>query len=221
MLHEPAFYYDVCQKAYDAGFQVAIHAIGDSATRFVLDMYAHFLQGRNDRRWRIEHAQVVHPADFEKFATYSIIPSIQSTHATSDMLWAPGRLGRERLKGAYAQQELLKQNAWLINGTDFPIEGIDPLQTFFAAVFRKDEKGHPEGGFLPEQALSRKEALQSMTIWAAKGSFEEDIKGSIELGKHADFVMLNRDIMTAEESEILKATVLSTFVHGERVFQKE
>lgn len=219
MLHESDFYYNICEQAYQAGFQVSIHAIGDAANRFVLDMYADFLKGPNDRRWRVEHAQIVHPDDFEKFGAYQIIPSIQSTHATSDMLWAVHRLGDERLPGAYAQQKLLAQNGWLINGTDFPIEGINPLHTFYTAVARKDLMGRPEEGFLMDEALSRKEALKSMTLWVAKGSFEEDSKGSIETGKHADFVILDRDILKVPETEILKAQVLSTFVHGERVYQ--
>lgn len=221
MLHNPEFYYGVCQKAYDAGFQVSVHAIGDSANRFVLDMYAHFLKGHNDRRWRVEHAQIVHPSDFEKFEKFSIIPSIQSTHATSDMYWAIDRVGDERIKGAYAQQTLLKQNGWLINGTDFPIEGIDPLQTFYAAVFRKDASGFPKGGFLPDQALDRLDAMRSMTIWAAKGSFEDKLKGSIEVGKHADFVMLDKDLMKVPEQDILGINVLATYIHGEKVYQHE
>lgn len=219
MLYDPDFYANVCEQAYEAGFQVSVHAIGDAANRFVLDLYSDILKGPNDRRWRIEHAQIVHPDDFEKFGVYQIIPSIQSTHATSDMLWAVHRLGDERLAGAYAQQKLLAQNGWLINGTDFPIEGINPLHTFYTAVARKDLNGLPEAGFLPEEALSRREALKSMTLWVAKGSFEEDLKGSIETGKHADFVMLDRDILSIPEAEILDARVLSTFVHGERVYQ--
>jgi predicted amidohydrolase YtcJ len=221
MLQDSSFYFDVCQKAYDAGFQVSIHAIGDAANRFVLDMYAEFLKTENDRRWRVEHAQIVHPDDFVKFKTYSIIPSIQSTHATSDMYWAVNRVGEERIKGAYAQQKLLAQNAWLVNGTDFPIEGINPLQTFYAAVVRKDLKGFPEEGFLMDQALSREQAIKSMTIWAAKASFEESYKGSIEIGKHADFVILDRDIMQVAEAEIPQTSVIATFVHGEGVYQHE
>lgn len=220
MLHDSSFYYTICQKAYDANFQVSIHAIGDAANRFVLDMYGEFLKAENDRRWRVEHAQIVHQDDFVKFKTYSIIPSIQSTHATSDMYWAVNRVGEDRIKGAYAQQKLLAQNGWLVNGTDFPIEGINPLHTFYAAVVRKDLKGFPEGGFLMDQALSREEAIKSMTIWAAKASFEDSYKGSIEVGKHADFVILDKDIMQVDEGEIPLTNVISTFVHGEGVYQK-
>lgn len=221
MLFEDSFYRQVAQRAYDAGFQVNMHAIGDEAVRYVLDLYGDLLQTANDRRWRIEHAQIVHPDDFAKFGTFNIIPSIQSTHATSDMRWAIHRIGPERLKGAYAQQQLLQQNGWLINGTDFPIEGINPLITFYAAVVRKDAEGYPENGFQMENALSREQALRSMTIWAAKGIFEEDKKGSIEAGKAADFVILDRDIMLCDEDEITDSEVLMLYINGELVYRNE
>ncbi|MDO8898848.1 MAG: amidohydrolase, partial [Bacteroidales bacterium] len=221
ILHDNDFYQRISQRAYEAGFQVNMHAIGDSAVRFVLDLYSSNLKEKNDRRWRVEHAQVVHPEDFDTFEKYSIIPSIQSTHATSDMRWAIDRLGVERIKGAYAQQDLLAQNGWIINGTDFPIEGINPINTFFAAVFRKDETGYPEGGFQMENALSREQALRSMTIWAAKGTFEENIKGSIEPGKYADFVILDRDIMEVEEKLVPNTKVLTLYISGERVYRAE
>lgn len=221
ILHENDFYTTIAQRAYDAGFQVNMHAIGDSAVRFVLELYADKLKEKNDRRWRIEHSQVVAPDDFEKFEKFSIIPSIQSTHATSDMRWAIDRLGEERIKGAYAQQELLAQNGWIVNGTDFPIEGINPINTFYAAVFRKDETGYPEDGFQMENALNREQALRSMTIWAAKGNFEEQQKGSIESGKFADFVILNQDIMETEEKRILETKVLTLYISGERVYRAE
>jgi predicted amidohydrolase YtcJ len=221
ILHENDFYTTIAQRAYDAGFQVNMHAIGDSAVRFVLELYTDKLKEKNDRRWRIEHSQVVAPDDFEKFEKFSIIPSIQSTHATSDMRWAIDRLGEERIKGAYAQQELLAQNGWIVNGTDFPIEGINPINTFYAAVFRKDETGYPEDGFQMENALSREQALRSMTIWAAKGNFEEQQKGSIESGKFADFVILNQDIMETEEKRILETKVLTLYISGERVYRAE
>lgn len=221
ILYDDAFYYSVAKRAYDAGFQVNMHAIGDSAVRKVLQLYAAMLGGKNDRRWRVEHAQIVHPDDFKYFSEYSIIPSIQSTHATSDMKWAIDRVGAERLKGAYAQKQLLEQNGWLINGTDFPIEGISPFQTFFAAVFRKDADYYPANGFQMENALSREEALRSITIWAAKGSFEENLKGSIETGKLADFVILNIDLMKAPEEEVLNATVLQLFSGGASVHRAE
>lgn len=204
----------VCQRAYDAGFQVNTHAIGDAANRMVLDTYGEFLKGKNDRRWRIEHSQTIHPEDLDKFGEYSIIPSIQTTHCTSDMIWASDRLGA-RIANAYIYNDLLSQNEWLPNGTDFPIENIDPLKTFYSAVYRKNSAGWPDGGFQMENALSRENALRSMTIWAAKSAFEETFKGSLEPGKAADFVILNNDIILDEEDKILNTRVLATFVDGE------
>ncbi|MGB4205856.1 MAG: amidohydrolase [Bacteroidales bacterium] len=216
---------DVIRKyseiAYNNGYQMNIHAIGDAAVRRVIDVYSEFLTEKNDLRWRIEHAQVVHPDDFQRFGQYSIIPSIQSTHATSDMYWAGQRLGNERLKYSYAQKMLLNENGWLPNGTDFPIEEIYPIHTFYAAVFRKDHSGYPEDGFQMENALSREEALRSMTIWAAKAAFEEKEKGSLEAGKLADFIMTDLDIMQIPEKDILKTRILSTWVGGKKVSGKE
>ncbi len=218
LIEHPGFYADICEKAYANGFQVNTHAIGDSAVRLILKTYASFLKKHNDLRWRIEHAQVVHPDDFSFFGQYSIIPSIQATHATSDMYWADERLGSERIKGAYAYKQLLDQNGWLPNGTDFPIEDINPLYTFYASVVRKDLEGYPDEGFQVKNALSREEALRSMTIWAAKGSFWEREIGSIERGKNADFVILDKDIMTIPEDEIPRAKVLETYLNGELVY---
>ena len=201
ILESDEFYHHVCQKAYDAGYQVCCHAIGDGGTRHILDIYTQYLKGENDLRWRVEHSQVVAEKDFQKFHDYSIIPSVQTTHCTSDMDWAGERLG-DRIKNAYAYQRLLQQNGWLINGTDFPIEDISPIYTFYAAVARKHLDGTPSEGFQMENALTREQALRSITIWVAKGCFLESRKGSIEVGKDADFVILDRDIMTVEESEI-------------------
>ena len=219
ILESDAFYRHVCQKAYDAGYQVCCHAIGDGGVHHILDIYSEFLKGPNDLRWRIEHSQVVAEEDFQRYHDYSIIPSIQSTHCTSDMDWAGERLGPERIKNAYAYQRLLQQNGWVINGTDFPIEDINPLYTFYAATTRKHlNYDHPENGILldpnsegfqMENALTPEQALRSITIWVAKGCFLEDRKGSIEVGKDADFVILDRDIMTAEENEISKAQVVT------------
>ena len=200
------FYRHVCQKAYDAGYQVCCHAIGDGGVHHILDIYAELLKGQNDLRWRIEHSQVVDEADFQCYGDYSVIPSIQTTHCTSDMDWADERLG-ERIKNAYAYQRLLQQNGWIINGTDFPIEDISPIYTFYAAVARKHLDGTPTEGFQMENALTREQALRSITIWVAKGCFLEGRKGSIEVGKDADFVILDRDLMTIEESEIPEAKV--------------
>lgn len=212
-------YYDtMCQLAYDHHFAVATHAIGDGGNRLMLDTYAKFLKGENDRRWRIEHAQVIHPGDFEKFRKYSIVPSIQATHCTSDMYWAEERLGPERLKGAYAYSTLLNQLGWLPNGTDFPVESINPLLTFYASVFRIDAEGWPQGGYLPDEGLTREQALRSITIWGAKAAFEEKEKGSLETGKYADFVILDTDLMKASPPEVLKAKIAGTWVGGKKVF---
>ena len=195
------FYRHVCQKAYDAGYQVCCHAIGDGGVHHILDIYSEYLKDKNDLRWRIEHSQTVADADFQRYGEYSVIPSIQTTHCTSDMDWADERLG-ERIKNAYAYQQLLQQNGWVINGTDFPIEDISPIYTFYAAVARKHLDGTPAEGFQMENALTREQALRSITIWVAKGCFLENRKGSIEVGKDADFVILDRDLMTVAENEI-------------------
>ena len=221
LMYDTGFYRNVMKRAHEAGFQVNTHAIGDAGVELVLKLYGEYLKGPNDKRWRIEHAQVVDPQDFELFGKYNIIPSIQSTHATSDMNWADERLGPERIKGAYAQKQLLETNGWLVNGTDFPIEHINPIYTFYAAVFRVDMNGQPEGGFQMENALTREEALRSISIWAAKGAFEEDLKGSIEPGKLADFVVTNRDLMSATRELILETKPLVVYSSGMKVFQNE
>jgi len=220
LLSKKEHFEEVAQKIADKGFQMCTHAIGDSANREILNIYAKVLKGKNDRRWRIEHAQVLDPADFKLFGAHSVVPSVQPTHATSDMYWAGERLGAERLKGAYAYQDLLKQNGWLVLGTDFPVENIDPMLTFYAATIRKDSKGWPEKGFQTENALSREQALRGMTIWAAKGNFEEKEKGSLEVGKFADFIILDQDIIKATPADLLKTKVLSTYVNGEKVYQR-
>lgn len=207
-----------CVTAYDNGYQVNTHAIGDSANRMVLDVYSNYLLPGNDLRWRIEHAQVIDPADFRKFGEFGIIPCVQATHATSDMGWARQRLGK-RVRNAYAYRKLMKENGWLPNGTDFPIENISPIYTFYAAVDRKDLKGNPPKGWQRENALTRQEALRSITIWAAKGCFEEDRRGSLEPGKNADFVILDRDIMQVKAREIPKTKVLRTYIDGKVVYR--
>lgn len=208
----------ICKDADKYGFQVCSHAIGDSAVRVILDVYAEFLKGHNDNRWRIEHAQVVNPSDMDKFGKYSVIPSVQATHATSDMNWATSRLGYSRIKTAYAYQDLLRQNGWLANGTDFPVEDISPLMTFYAAVARKDKQGNPENGYFPKNALTRIQALRSITCWAAKASFEESSRGSIEVGKLADLVILDADLLKVAENAIPKTQVKQTYLHGKKVF---
>ncbi|RQP15083.1 MAG: amidohydrolase [Chryseobacterium sp.] len=220
MLSDISHFRKMAKIMHDNDFQMNTHAIGDSANRAILEVYADVLKGKNDRRWRIEHAQIVDKNDFDLFGKYSIVPSVQPTHATSDMYWAGERLGAQRLKYAYAYEDLLKQNGWLPLGTDFPIEEIDPMLTFYAAVVRKDFKGYPANGFQTENALTREQALRGMTIWAAKGSFQENEKGSLERGKFADFVILNQDLMTVPADQLLKTKVLATYLNGEKVYQR-
>lgn len=211
---------EICSQAYKAGYQVATHCIGDAAVRLMLDIYEQFLEPENDLRWRIEHAQTVNPDDSPRFGKSSIIPSIQTTHATSDMIWATDRLG-DRIKHAYIYQELLNQNGWLPNGSDFPIEHINPLYGFYAGVARKNLAGFPPDGFQMENALTREQALKAMTIWSAKVAFEENEKGSLEPGKHADFVILDEDIMTIPIDSIPSLRVKMTFVDGKVVYLRQ
>lgn len=210
-----------CQKAYQNDFAVATHCIGDGANRETLKIYASILGGENDRRWRIEHAQIIHPDDFHYFKDYNIIPSVQTSHATSDMYWAEERVGSERIKGAYAYRQLLEQNGWLPNGSDFPVERINPLFGFYAGVVRKDQAGFPEEGFQVENAIDREQALRAMTIWAARSGFDEDLKGSIEPGKLADLVVTNTNLMSAPDNELFGIKVQSTYSGGELVFEAE
>ncbi len=219
IIYEPDYYKKICELALQFGFQVNTHAIGDAGNRFTLKLYSEYLKGKNDMRWRIEHAQVIHPDDFRLFKEYSIIPSVQPTHATSDMYWAEDRLGTERIIGAYAYKQLLDQNGWIALGTDFPIENISPINTFYAAIARQDLKGFPEEGFQIENALSREEALRGITIWAAKAAFEENIKGSIEAGKFADFVVLNSDIFTCELDSVPGVKVITTWSDGIKIYE--
>jgi hypothetical protein len=220
LLSDKKHFEEVAIKIAAKGFQMNTHAIGDSANREILQVYERVLKGKNDARWRIEHAQVVNKADFKLFGNNNVIPSVQSTHATSDMYWAADRLGPERVIGAYAFKQLLDQNGWLILGTDFPVEDINPMLTFYAAVVRKDTKSYPEKGYQIENALSREEAIRGMTIWAAKGNFEEKEKGSLEAGKFADFVILDQDLMKADAASLFKAKVLKTYLNGENVYSK-
>lgn len=213
-------YFDkYCKIAKENGFQICTHAIGDSANRFVAKSYLKYLDKNNDLRWRIEHTQIVDPDDYQYFQDYNIIPSVQPTHATSDMYWAEKRLG-DRIKYAYAYKTLMNTNGWIPHGSDFPVESINPLFGFYAAVSRQDHKGYPENGFQKEEALSREEALKAMTIWAAKSNFEENEKGSLEKGKFADFVVLKEDLMKCDLSLIPKIEVVETYSGGEKVYSK-
>jgi predicted amidohydrolase YtcJ len=207
----------VASMLSNSNFQMCTHAIGDSANRMILKVYAKYLKGKNDKRWRVEHAQIIHPDDFHFFGDYNIIPSVQPTHGTSDMYWAGDRLGAERLKSGYAFQQLLQQNNWLPLGTDFPVEQINPFKTFLAAVARKDTKGYPDGGFQMENALTREQTIKGMTIWAAKANRMEKEVGSLEKGKKADFIILDKDLMKVSADSIMHIKVMKTYVNGERV----
>ncbi|WP_046744969.1 amidohydrolase [Kordia zhangzhouensis] len=198
-------------------YQMNTHAIGDSANCQVLKTYTSVLKNQTDRRWKIEHAQVIDESDFSAFQNKNIIPSVQPTHATSDMYWAGDRLGEKREKGAYAYKRLLDISGQLALGTDFPVEHVSPFKTFYAAVARKDAAQYPKDGYQMENALSREETLKGMTIWAAYSNFEENEKGSIEVGKFADFIIVDQDIMQIPEDKILQTKVLQTFIAGEKV----
>lgn len=218
MLKEAVYFKEMALRIHKTDFQMCTHCIGDSAARTLLNIYGEVLGGYNDKRWRIEHAQVIHPDDYHLFADYTIIPSVQPTHATSDMLWAVNRLGDKRLKDSYAYKKLMKQNYLVALGTDFPIENISPIETFYAAVARKNLEGNPKNGFQIENALSRWDAMMGMTFWAAMANFEESHKGSLEVGKDADFVILSQDILSVPEEMILDTYVKSTYILGENVY---
>jgi len=218
-------YRQLIKKFADKGFQVNTHCIGDSANRIFLDLYSEFLgteENKNkDLRWRIEHAQVVHSNDLEKFKKFKIIPSVQPTHAISDMPWVETRLGRVRMGHAYAYRELYEQNNIIAFGTDFPIESVNPFGTFHAAVARQDGLGNPKDGFQMENAVTREVALKAMTIWAAYAAFEEKEKGSIEAGKFADFILIDTDIMKTDNRILRNTHVLQTYVNGQMVYISE
>ena len=197
-------------------YQMNTHAIGDSANIVVLRAYQKALTGQMDRRWKVEHAQVITDNDFDYFES-GIIPSVQPTHATSDMYWAEDRLGENRVQGAYAFKTLLDKAGIVALGTDFPVEKVSPFLTFYAAVARQDLEKYPEGGFQTKDALSREETLKGMTIWAAYSNFKENEKGSIEVGKKADFVILSEDIMTADVYTIPEIEAKMVFIGGEQV----
>ncbi len=201
------------------GFQACTHAIGDSANRIITNSYAHVLGGANDLRWRIEHVQCITDEDIISIGENNIIPSVQPTHATSDFSWAIRRLGKKRLENCYRYYQLKSQNNIIALGTDFPVEKINPIHTFYAATFRKNYNEEPIGGFQLKESLSRIDALKGMTIWAAISNFEESEKGSIELNKAADFTILNNDLITCSEEAILNTKVLYTIVDGEIVYK--
>jgi predicted amidohydrolase YtcJ len=217
----PAHLRDVAIRALKAGFQVATHAIGDRGNRIALDAYAAALKEvpTRDHRLRIEHAQVLSPADIPRFARLGVIPSMQTTHQTSDMPWAEARLGPERVKGAYAWRSLLATGVIVPNGTDFPVEAVNPLLSFHAAVTRQNAASEPSGGWYPAERMTRDEAFEAMTLWPAYAAFQERVMGSLSAGKYADFVALDRDIMTIPAEEILTTHVMATYVGGVPVYR--
>jgi len=216
LIYSPERYQEIARQIAASNFQMNTHAIGDSANTWLLKTYKEVLKDEKDRRWRIEHAQIIAPDDFKNFD--NILPSVQPTHATSDMYWAEDRIGKERIKGAYAFKDLLNTYGKIALGTDFPVEQVNPFLTFYAATIRKDLNNYPENGFQMENALTREETLKGMTIWAAYSNFEEDEKGSIEVGKFADFVILNQDIMKVKGNNIPNTKAVSTFLNGEKVY---
>ncbi|WP_198679948.1 amidohydrolase [Aureibaculum luteum] len=213
LVNTPENLKEIAKRIADSDFQMNTHAIGDSANHYLLETYKEVLKDKKDRRWKIEHAQIISPEDFNSFK--NIIPSIQPTHATSDMYWAKDRIGAERIKGAYAYKDLLNQYGKVVLGTDFPVEKVSPMLTFYAAVARKDLNNFPENGFQMENALSREETLKGMTIWAAYSNFEENEKGSIEVGKMADFIILDQNIMEIPIENVPKTKVVHNYINGE------
>jgi predicted amidohydrolase YtcJ len=214
---------DVAERALQKGFQVNSHAIGDRGNRVVLDAYEKALDKfpRADHRFRIEHAQIIHYSDIPRFAQLGVIPSMQASHQTSDMYWAGKRLGPERLLGAYAWRSLLNTGVIIPNGSDFPVEYVNPLISFHAAIARQDANDYPVGGWFPDQRMTRDEALKSMTLWPAYSAFQEQELGSLSVGKHADFVVLDQDIMRVAPELVLKTEVLSTWVGGKAVYERK
>jgi predicted amidohydrolase YtcJ len=200
---------------------VNVHAIGDRGNRVALDAFEAALGvvPKADHRFRIEHAQLISPEDITRFAKLGVIPSMQATHQTSDMRWVERRIGPQRVRGAYAWRSLLNTGVVIPNGTDFPVEEVNPLLTYHAAVTRQDPTNSPAGGWYPEQKMTREEALQSMTIWPAYAGFQESVLGSLTPGKYADFVVLDRDIMRIPDTEILGTRVVSTWIGGKRVYE--
>jgi len=205
--------------AHAKGYQICAHAIGDSAAKVFIDVSKNFLTKGNDLRWRMEHAQIVNPYEMKRMKYYGIIPSVQPTHATSDASWASSRICENRLNGAYAYKALLDSCGSIALGTDFPVEYINPINTFYSAVFREDSKCKLKKPFILNQALSRKETLRGMTIWAAHSNFMENKTGSLEVGKYADFIVLNKDLLTESKKGIRKTKVLQTFIEGEQIYK--
>ncbi len=212
----------VAERALRAGFQVNTHAIGDRANRIVLDAYEGALTAvpTADHRFRIEHAQVLNHDDIPRFAQLGVIPSMQAVHQTSDMNWVPARIGYGRSIGAYAWRSLLNTGVVIPNGSDFPVESVNPLFSFHSAVTRQDANDWPPGGWFPAERMTREEALASMTAWPAYAAFQEGVMGTLSPGKYADFVILDRDIMTVPPEDILGTSVVATYIGGRAVYER-
>ncbi|MCC7297788.1 MAG: amidohydrolase [Bacteroidia bacterium] len=220
LLSSPAQLYTYSNFLLSKGFQVCVHAIGDSANKITLQTFSRVIGKNLDMRWRIEHAQIIDPKDFHYFREYNIIPSVQPTHATSDAPWVEKRICASRLPGAYAYETLRQQAGIVALGTDFPVEDISPIKTFYSAVTRLDAAGNLKEPFIPNQGLTRESALWGMTLWAAIASFEETDKGSLEVGKFADFVVTNSDLITVPDAKIPKVKVVATYINGSAVYKK-
>ena len=219
LLQQQELFEKKLKKIKDFGFQACTHAIGDSTNRTILKSYGEILKTSNDFRWRVEHVQCISPEDIHLFKKYNIIPSVQPTHATSDFSWALLRLGKNRLTNCYRYQTLFEENRIIALGTDFPVEEINPIHTFYAAVFRKNKDGLPLNGFQKNESLNRLDALKGMTIWPALANFEENEKGSLEINKAADMIVLDKDILDENQKKILNTKVLYTIIDGEIVYQ--
>ena len=217
LVTDPESLKKLASRIADANFQMNTHAIGDSTVKLLLNTYSKVLEKKVDPRWRIEHSQIIDLQDMEGFSN-KILPSVQPTHATSDMYWAEDRVGPSRIDGAYSYKALLNESNVIGLGTDFPVEKVNPFHTFYAAVARKDLSGYPDEGFQFQNALSREETLKGMTIWAAYLNFEEGEKGSIEKNKFADFIIVDRDIMKVDIKKAANTTVLKTYLSGELVY---
>jgi predicted amidohydrolase YtcJ len=219
----PAHIRELADQAVQHGYQLAVHAIGDSANRIVLNMYEAAFKAHppGDVRFRIEHAQILDPADIPRFKALGVIPAMQASHQTSDMYWAGERLGEQRLVGAYAWQSLLKTGVIVPNGSDFPVEKVNPLISFHSAISRQDDKNFPEGGWHPGEIMTRDQALLSMTKWPAMAAFQEAEMGTLTVGKRADFTVLDKDIMTVPADQVLSTGVVATYVGGSQVYPKQ
>ena len=216
LIEQPEFFDSICRVIYDLGFQANTHCIGDSANRLILETYGRHLKGKNDRRWRIEHAQIVETSDRPFFQAFSIVPSVQPTHATSDMPWAESRLCSHRMSGAYAYKSLLNTSGVLPLGTDFPVEEVNPLLTYLSAVYRQNKALQPSEGFQKEEALTPNETIKGMTWWPAWAGFKENVWGALEPGMDADFVVYEKPLETVNPEEILNMKPQSLYINGIR-----